>query len=148
MTSAPLERLMVFTGNANPELALGVARHLGIPLGKALVGKFSDGECQIEIEENVRGQDVFVIQPTSAPTAEYFMEKALAFRAMHSHGRALNALLPGAIWVSHAGEVANDFHPRYGAVSRHYIYRVGIDEMAASPFHRRWCWPLPGGRPG
>ena len=67
------QNLLVFTGNANRPLALAVCRQLGIPLGKALVGQFSDGECQVEIEENVRGQDVYVIQPTCAPTAENFM---------------------------------------------------------------------------
>ncbi|HLS84182.1 MAG TPA: ribose-phosphate diphosphokinase [Arenimonas sp.] len=68
------DNLLVFSGNANRPLALAVCRQLGIPLGKALVGKFSDGETQVEIEENVRRQEVFVIQPTCAPTAENFME--------------------------------------------------------------------------
>ena len=57
-----IENLMVFTGNANPELARGVADKLGIPLGKANVSKFSDGEVMVEINENVRGKDVFVLQ--------------------------------------------------------------------------------------
>jgi ribose-phosphate pyrophosphokinase len=62
------ENLMVFTGNANPALAEGVAKNLGIPLGKAVVSKFSDGEVMVEINENVRGKDVFVLQSTCAPT--------------------------------------------------------------------------------
>jgi ribose-phosphate pyrophosphokinase len=66
--------LLVFSGNANRPLAEAVCRELGIRLGKALVGRFSDGEVQVEIEENVRRQEVFVIQPTNAPTAENFME--------------------------------------------------------------------------
>src|SRR5690606_36191720 len=68
------DNLLGFAGNANRPLALAVCRQSGIPLGKALVGKFSDGETQVEIEENVRRQEVFVIQPTCAPTAENFME--------------------------------------------------------------------------
>lgn len=68
------QNLLLFTGNANRPLALSVCRELGVPLGKALVGRFSDGEVQVEIEENVRGQDVFVLQPTNAPTAENLME--------------------------------------------------------------------------
>ena len=56
--------------------------------------------------------------------------------------RALNALLPGEVWISHATPVKSDFHPRYDAVRREYIYRVGVDEIAASPFHSRWCWAL------
>ena len=59
-----MSRLMVFSGNANPELATEIARTLGIPLGDALVSLFSDGEINIEIRENVRGNDVFVVQPT------------------------------------------------------------------------------------
>ena len=56
--------------------------------------------------------------------------------------RALNALLPPDVWVSAASEVAPDFHPRYDALSRSYVYRVGLREDAHSPFHARWCWPL------
>ena len=66
--------MLVFSGNANRPLAQAVCRELGVPMGKALVGKFSDGEVQVEIEENVRAQDVFVIQPTNAPSAEHLME--------------------------------------------------------------------------
>ena len=66
--------LLVFSGNANRPLAEAVCKELGVRPGKALVSRFSDGEVQIEIEENVRGQDVFVIQPTCAPAAENLME--------------------------------------------------------------------------
>jgi len=62
------DSLMVFTGNANPELAHRVAKHLDTPLGNASVTKFSDGEVAIELLENVRGRDVFILQPTCAPT--------------------------------------------------------------------------------
>src|SRR6266850_2441372 len=56
MNSAPLDRLMVFTGNANPRLAQDVAKHLNLPIGRAIVGKFSDGEVLVELIENVRGK--------------------------------------------------------------------------------------------
>jgi tRNA pseudouridine38-40 synthase len=56
--------------------------------------------------------------------------------------RALNALLPSDVWVADASSVAPDFHPRYDARSRSYIYRIGFAPEARSPFHRRWCWPL------
>lgn len=56
--------------------------------------------------------------------------------------RALNAVLPKDIWVAEASEVEPEFHPRFDAVARSYIYRVGTAEVAASPFNRRWCWPL------
>ncbi len=66
--------LMVFSGNANPVLAAQVARFLQIPIGRAEVGAFSDGEVFVEILENVRGRDVFVLQPTCAPTNDHLME--------------------------------------------------------------------------
>ncbi|MFA7495524.1 MAG: ribose-phosphate pyrophosphokinase [Acidithiobacillus sp.] len=66
--------LMVFSGNANPVLAAQVARFLQIPLGRAEVSSFSDGEVFVEILENVRGRDVFVLQPTCAPTNDHLME--------------------------------------------------------------------------
>jgi ribose-phosphate pyrophosphokinase len=65
---------MVFTGNANKKLANDIARELGVPMGKAVVGRFSDGEVAVEIMENIRGQDIYLIQPTCAPTADNFVE--------------------------------------------------------------------------
>lgn len=69
-----MSKLVVFSGNANPELAKKVVERLDIPLGEATVGKFSDGEITIEIQENVRGKDVFILQPTCAPTNDNLME--------------------------------------------------------------------------
>ena len=68
---------MVFTGNANPELAQLVVDRLDIPMGEMSVGKFSDGEIAVEINENVRGKDVFIIQPTCTPTNDNLMELLL-----------------------------------------------------------------------
>jgi len=65
---------MVFTGNANPKLAEAVAQHLNISLGRATVGRFSDGEVMVELLENVRGKDVFVLQSTCVPTNDNLME--------------------------------------------------------------------------
>ena len=66
--------LAIFTGNAHPELAKTVADHLHIPLGKADITRFSDGEIAVEIKEHVRGKDVFIMQPTCAPTNDNLME--------------------------------------------------------------------------
>ncbi|MEJ2481328.1 MAG: ribose-phosphate diphosphokinase [Acidihalobacter sp.] len=74
--------MMVFSGNANPRLAERVVRHLNIPLGKGLVGQFSDGEVQVEILENVRGKDVFIIQPTCRPTNDNLMELSIMCDAL------------------------------------------------------------------
>ena len=66
--------LMVFSGNANPQLAKGIAKRLNMRLGMVSVDRFSDGEVAVEIEENVRDRDVFIIQPTCSPTNENLME--------------------------------------------------------------------------
>src|SRR5438128_10382891 len=76
------ESLMVFTGNANPLLAHAVVRRLNIPLGHATVGKFSDGEIMVELLENVRGKDCFVLQSTCAPVNDSLMEVLLIVDAL------------------------------------------------------------------
>ena len=65
--------IMVFSGNANKALSEGIVRKLNMRLGMATVGRFSDGEIVVEIEENVRGKDVFVIQPTCSPADQHLM---------------------------------------------------------------------------
>lgn len=87
--------LMVFTGNANPALADKIAKHIGIPLGEATIGKFSDGEITVEIKENVRGKDVFIIQPTCAPTNDSLMELMLMADALHrASANRITAVIP------------------------------------------------------
>src|SRR2546430_13474116 len=76
------ESVMVFTGNANPVLAHAVVRRLNIPLGHATVGKFSDGEIMVELLENVRGKDCFVLQSTCAPANDSLMEVLLMVDAL------------------------------------------------------------------
>ena len=73
---------MVFTGNANPELAHAIVNHLNMPMGKAVVEQFSDGEIMVEIMENVRGADVFIIQPTCRPTNDNLIELMVMVDAM------------------------------------------------------------------
>jgi len=68
------EALALFSGNANPALAHDIARHLRLPVGRAAVSRFSDGEINVEIMDNVRGRDVFIVQPTSPPTNDHLME--------------------------------------------------------------------------
>jgi ribose-phosphate pyrophosphokinase len=68
------ETLALFSGNANPLLAHDIARHLLLPVGRADIGRFSDGEVNVEIMENVRGRDVFIVQPTCPPTHDHLME--------------------------------------------------------------------------
>ena len=87
--------LLIFSGNANKPLAQAVCRELGVRQGKALVSTFSDGEVQVEIEENVRRQDVFVIQPTCAPSAEHLMELlALVDALKRASAATVTAVVP------------------------------------------------------
>src|SRR4051812_15322364 len=95
MTNAPLDRLMVFTGNANPRLAHEVAKHLNLSIGRAIVGKFSDGEVMVELLENVRGKDVFVLQSTCAPTNDNLMEMLVMIDALkRSSAARVTAAIP------------------------------------------------------
>ncbi len=87
--------LMVFTGNANPVLADQNAKHIGVPLGYANISKFSDGEISVELNENVRGKDVFIIQPTCAPTNDSIMELVLVADALHrASANRITAVIP------------------------------------------------------
>ena len=89
------EGLMIFTGNANPKLAAEVAKHLQLQLGRATVARFSDGEVNVEILENVRGKDVFVLQPTCAPTNDNLMELILMVDALkRSSAGRITAAVP------------------------------------------------------
>ena len=90
-----LDRIMIFSGNANRKLSEEVTSKLGVKLGDAVVSRFSDGEAHIEILENVRGKDVFVIQPTCAPTNDNLMELVIMVDALYraSAGR-VTAVIP------------------------------------------------------
>jgi len=87
--------MVVFTGTAHPQLARNIAAKLNLPLGKANVGRFSDGEVQVEIVENVRGKDVFIVQPTCHPTDSHLMELLLMVDAMRrASAYRITAVIP------------------------------------------------------
>ena len=87
--------LMVFSGNANPKLTRDIVDYLNIPLGKALISHFSDGEVQVEIQENVRGKDVFVVQPTCMPTNDNIMELLIIVDALRrSSAERITTVIP------------------------------------------------------
>ncbi len=95
--------MMLFTGNANPELAKKIATHLRMPLGKALVSRFSDGETMVEILENVRGRNVFVIQSTCAPTNDNLMELiTMADALRRASATRVTAVVP---YFGYAGKI-------------------------------------------
>jgi ribose-phosphate pyrophosphokinase len=106
------DNLMLFTGNANPKLAQKVAKHLNIQLGKATVSKFSDGEIMVELLENVRGKDVFVLQSTSEPTNDHLMELMIMVDALRRSSAArITAAIP------YFGYARQDRRPRSARVA-------------------------------
>ncbi|QEP43441.1 ribose-phosphate diphosphokinase [Ectothiorhodospiraceae bacterium BW-2] len=104
--------MMVFAGNANPQLAQDIVGYLGIPLGKAIVGQFSDGEVMVEILENVRGRHVFILQPTCQPTNDNLMELlVLADALKRASAHTITAVIP------YFGYARQDRRPRSSRVS-------------------------------
>src|SRR5690606_7035824 len=90
-----VSKMMVFTGNANRDLAEKVVNRLHIPLGNASVERFSDGEIMVEINENVRGGDVFIVQSTSAPTNDHIMELMMMIDALRrASASRITAVVP------------------------------------------------------
>ena len=130
------ENLMVFTGSANPKLAEAVAKHLNVHLGRAKVGRFSDGEVFVELLENVRGKDVFILQSTCAPTNDHLMEVLLIADALRrsSAGR-ITAAIP------YFGYARQDRRPRSARVPisarvvANLLTEVGVDRMLTMDLH-------------
>lgn len=90
-----LSDIVLFTGNANPALAQEIAQHLNLQLGKAAAGRFSDGEVTVEIQQNVRGREVFVVQPTCAPTNDNLMELLIMVDALkRASANRITAVIP------------------------------------------------------
>ncbi|MDE2086672.1 MAG: ribose-phosphate diphosphokinase [Xanthomonadaceae bacterium] len=128
--------MMLFAGKAHPQLAEDVASRLGMPLGKVLVSTFSDGEVQIEIEENVRNQDVFVLQPTGAPSAKNLVELlALADALKRASAASVTAVIP------YFGYARQDRRPRSARVPitaklvAKMIGTAGIDRVVTVDLH-------------
>lgn len=104
--------MMLFTGNANPHLAERIVGHLRLPLGKAVVGRFSDGEVMVEIIDSVRGKDVFIVQPTCHPANDNLMELLIMIDAMRRASAArVTAVMP------YYGYARQDRRPRSARVS-------------------------------
>ncbi len=131
-----VSKMMVFAGNSNPELVQKVVDHLHIPLGKAVVSRFSDGEIAVEIQENVRGKDVFIIQSTCAPTNDNLMELLVMADAMRrSSAQRVTAVIP------YFGYARQDRRPRSSRVPisakvvADMIASVGVDRVLTVDLH-------------
>ena len=128
--------LLIFSGNANRPLAEAVCKELGIRLGKALVGTFSDGEVQVEIEENVRRQEVFVIQPTNAPTAENFMELLVLVDALKRASAAnVTAVVPYFGYARQDRRPRSSRVPITAKVAAKMFGAVGTDRVLTVDLH-------------
>ena len=128
--------LLVFSGNANRPLADAVCKELGVRMGKALVGKFSDGEVQVEIEENVRRQEVFVIQPTNAPTAENFMELLVLIDALkRASVSSITAVVPYFGYARQDRRPRSSRVPITAKVAAKTFSAVGTDRVLTVDLH-------------
>ena len=127
---------VLFTGNANPRLSQEIATHLGVELGKVHVGRFSDGEVTVEIQQNVRARDVFVVQPTCAPTNENLMELLIMVDALkRASARRITAVIP------YFGYARQDRRPRStrvpisAKVVANLLETVGVERVLTMDLH-------------
>jgi ribose-phosphate pyrophosphokinase len=127
---------VLFTGNANPALAQDIATHLSIGLGKAKVARFSDGEVDVEIEQNVRARDIFVVQPTCRPTNESLMELCIMVDALkRASARRVTAVIP------YFGYARQDRRPRStrvpisARVVANLLEAVGVERLLTMDLH-------------
>lgn len=130
------DSLKVFSGNANPKLAHAATQYLNIPLGRATVNRFSDGEVMVEINENVRGSDVFVLQSTCAPTNDNLMELMIMVDALRrASARRITAVMP------YYGYARQDRRPRSARVAisakvvANMLQCVGVDRVLTMDLH-------------
>ncbi|HUP96905.1 MAG TPA: ribose-phosphate pyrophosphokinase [Usitatibacter sp.] len=130
------DNLMVFTGSANPKLAQKVAKHLNVQLGKATVAKFSDGEVMVELLENVRGKDVFILQSTCAPTNDTLMELMIMSDALRRSSAArITAAMP------YFGYARQDRRPRSARVAisakvvANMLVSAGVNRVLTMDLH-------------
>ena len=131
-----LDRLMVFSGNSNPKLSAAVAGHLHLSLGRAKVGRFSDGEVMVEILENVRGMDVFVLQSLCAPTNDNLMELLVMVDALKraSAGR-VTAAIPYMGYARQDRRPSSARVPITAKVVANMMTSTGVDRVLTMDLH-------------
>lgn len=131
-----MSTIMLFTGNANPELTTNIAAHLELPIGKATVGTFSDGETMVEILENVRGKDVYIIQSTCAPTNDNLMELlTMADALRRSSAARITAVVPYFGYARQDRRVRSARVPITAKVVADMMTSVGICRVLTVDLH-------------
>ncbi len=127
---------MVFSGTANPVLSDSIAKCLGVPMGRANVGRFSDGEVMVEIMENVRGRDVYLIQPTCQPAAENFMEMLVMIDALkRASAYRVTAIMPYFGYARQDRRPRSSRVPITAKVAARMISTVGTDRVVTVDLH-------------
>ncbi|WP_456151156.1 ribose-phosphate pyrophosphokinase [Aquicella lusitana] len=127
---------MIFNGNASQELTQHVAEHLNLPIGKALVSRFSDGETMVEIQENVRGRDVFIIQSTCAPSNDNLMELILLADALRRASAAkITAVVPYFGYARQDRRVRSARVPITAKIVADMMAAVGISRLVTVDLH-------------
>jgi len=160
--TVPYDRLMVFTGNATPKLAADVVQHLNIHLGKAKVGRFSDGEVMVEVLENVRGKDVFVLQSICSPPNDNLMETLVMVDALKRASAArITAAIPYLGYARQDRRPSSARVPITAKVVANMLDSVGVDRVLTMDLHSeqiqafstsrstifipvRFCWAISG----
>jgi ribose-phosphate pyrophosphokinase len=128
--------IMIFSGNATPELAERVVSHLNLPLGKAMVGCFSDGETLVEIQENVRGRDIFIIQSTCSPTNDNLMELMIMADALRRASAAkITAVVPYFGYARQDRRVRSARVPITAKIVADMMASVGISRLVTVDLH-------------
>jgi len=128
--------LMVFSGTANPVLARSIAECLGVPMGRANVGRFSDGEVAVEIMENVRGRDAYLIQPTCHPSAENFMELVVMVDALkRASATRVTAVIPYFGYARQDRRPRSSRVPITAKVAARMISAIGTDRVVTVDLH-------------
>jgi len=128
--------LMLFSGNANPELTRLIVKHLDLRLGNAVVEAFSDGEISVEIMDNVRGKDVFIVQPTCAPTNDHLMELMVLIDAVRrASASRVTAVIPYFGYARQDRRVRSARVPITAKVVANMLSSVGVDRVLTIDLH-------------
>jgi ribose-phosphate pyrophosphokinase len=131
-----ISNMMIFSGNANPKLAHEAAEYLKMPLGKVTVGQFSDGEVMVEINENVRGRDVYIMQPVCAPTNDNLMELLVMADALRrASATRITAVIPYLGYARQDRRSRSSRVPITAKVVANMISTAGIDRVLTVDLH-------------